>query len=366
MEWGKKKMAKDTQSRKWQVTMNNPEEKGFTHDALKMALDSLPNVIYWCMADEVGAENSTYHTHIYFCCKNGVKFSRVQKLFTGGHFEPANGTSEENRNYIFKLGKWADDKKADTRLPDTQEEFGEMPAERQGARNDLTALYGMIKDGMSNFDILEANCDYMMDLDKIEKVRQTYREELYKDVWRDLEVVYIFGETGTGKTRGVMEKYGMRNVYRVTDYQHPFDSYKGQDVVVFEEFRSDLRISEMLNYLDGYALELPSRYSNKIACYTKVYMISNISLKDQYRKIRKEQPETFKAFIRRIDEVHEYEGSQIIKYSPETFIKTDDWHHFRTDGEIENILNLSLYKDAKKELSRTVESTEELALISEN
>ena len=28
-------MAKDTQSRKWQLTINNPVEHGFTHDKIK-------------------------------------------------------------------------------------------------------------------------------------------------------------------------------------------------------------------------------------------------------------------------------------------------------------------------------------------
>ncbi len=32
---------------------------------------------------------------------------------------------------------------------------------------------------------------------------------------------------------------------------------KGQDVIVFEEFRSSLKIQDMLNYLDGYPCELP-------------------------------------------------------------------------------------------------------------
>ena len=56
-------MEKDTQSRKWQITINNPLEKGFTHDRIKEILSSL-KLVYWCMADEIG-ENGTYHTHIY-------------------------------------------------------------------------------------------------------------------------------------------------------------------------------------------------------------------------------------------------------------------------------------------------------------
>ena len=35
-----------TQSRKWQITINNPVEKGFTHDRLKEILAGMKSVIY--------------------------------------------------------------------------------------------------------------------------------------------------------------------------------------------------------------------------------------------------------------------------------------------------------------------------------
>ena len=100
-----------------------------------------------------------------------------------------------------------------------------------------------------------------------------------------------------------MEKYGYDKVFRVTDYEHPFDGYKGQEVIVFEEFRSSIRIGEMLNYVDGYPVELRCRYANKVACFTKVYIISNIALTEQYTDIQKYQPETWNAFLRRINKV---------------------------------------------------------------
>ena len=59
----------------------------------------------------------------------------------------------------------------------------------------------------------------------------------------------------------------------------------------------------MLNYLDGYPLELPCRYANKYACYTKVFLISNIPLTDQYSDDRSENTS---AFIRRINKVKHY------------------------------------------------------------
>ena len=100
-----------------------------------------------------------------------------------------------------------------------------------------------------------------------------------------------------------MEQYGYSNVYRVTDYAHPFDGYKGQDVLIFEEFRSSLPIKDMLVYLDGYPVALPCRYANKEACFTKVYILTNIPLEKQYCNIQREEPETWDAFCRRIHHV---------------------------------------------------------------
>lgn len=140
----------------------------------------------------------------------------------------------------------------------------------------------------------------MLNLEKIDKARQTILEAKYRKSFRELQVTYIHGETGTGKTRGVMEEYGYENVFRVTDYEHPFDNYMQQPVIVFEEFRSSLKCQDMLNYLDGYPLELPCRYQNKRACYTKVFIISNIPIWEQYPTIQRDFPETWRAFMRRI------------------------------------------------------------------
>lgn len=152
----------------------------------------------------------------------------------------------------------------------------------------MSELYQMVLDNMTNAEILAQNQDYILQIDKIDKVRTTILTEKYKETVRlDLKVVYISGATGTGKTRGVLEKNGYSNVYRVTDYLHPFDSYNGQPVIAFDEFRSSLRIKEMLLFCDIYPIELPSRYTNKYACYNKVYIISNWSLENSIMKSRR-------------------------------------------------------------------------------
>lgn len=305
------------------MTVNNPKEKDLDHESIKKLIMDIKDVDYWCMCDEVG-KNGTYHTHLFLYRKNPVRFSKVKKSFPAAHIDKAYGTSQDNRDYIRKEGKHKDTDKADTNLKETFEESGEMPMEHQGKRNDLTMLYDWIKQGLSNYEILEENPEYMADLDKIERCRQIVKQEEFKRKFRTLTVEYYYGKTGSGKTRGIMERYGYENVHRVTDIQHPWDSYRGQDVVIFEEFHSDFyRITDMLNYLDGYPLELPCRYNNKQACYTKVYLLSNRKLEDQYRDIKREDPETWDAFCRRIHTVKIFDDKDHIR----EFYSTSDYFH---------------------------------------
>ena len=93
----------------------------------------------------------------------------------------------------------------------------------------------------------------------------------------------------------------------MTDYQHPFDGYECQNVMVFEEFRSGFRISDVLNYMDIYPIQLPARYSNKFACYHYLYFISNLTLEEQYQDVQRESKESWNAFLRRIHEVQVFQ-----------------------------------------------------------
>lgn len=295
------------QSRKWLLTINNPNNWGITENGIKEALSDFKSIVYYCYAKEVGVLEETPHYHIFCCFSSAVRFTTIKNKFPTAHLDICKGTCSDNKAYVFKEGaKWRDLEKSDTKHHDIKShyEYGEMPVERQGARNDLQDLLDMIVEGKSDYDILQSNANYLLQLDKIEKVRQAMTSELYKRKWRELEVTYISGLPGVGKTRYVMESVGFDKVYRVTDYSHPFDNYKGQDVLLFDEFRSSLTITDMLNYLDGYPLELPSRYTNKVACYTKVYLISNIPLEKQYTNVQINEPITFSAFCRRINKVY--------------------------------------------------------------
>lgn len=71
----------DTQSRKYQLTINNPKDKQLDHDALKIKLAQLKSAIYWCMSDEIGLEAQTPHTHIFIQLRSPARFSRIKSCF---------------------------------------------------------------------------------------------------------------------------------------------------------------------------------------------------------------------------------------------------------------------------------------------
>lgn len=296
-------MNEQGMSRKWLLTINNPVEKGYTHDKLIEIMEQFKGVTYYCMSDEIGLETKTYHTHLFIYAPNGVRFNTIQKRVPNCHIDYCKGTAQQNRDYVFKEGKYSGTDKEDTRVDGTQLEWGEMPVERQGRRNDIVDLYDMIANGMSDFQILDTSPDYMLNLNQIRQTRQVIRSEKFKNTFRQLITTYIWGSTGGGKTRYVMEKYGYENVYRVTNYKHPFDDYRGQDVVLFDEFRSSLPLADMLKYLDGYPVVLPCRFADTQACFTKVYFTTNIPLDKQYVNIQRDEIESYKAFLRRIHKV---------------------------------------------------------------
>ena len=303
------------QSKKWLLVINNPQDCGLDHARLQEIL-SLFHPLYYCMADET-ATTGTYHTHVYLFTHSPVRFSTLKNRLPTAHIEKAYGSSRENRDYITKSGKWANTDKSETSVAGTFFEFGKLPTEAEEKSPVMQQLLHNVKDGMTNTEIVEQTPSMAFRIREIDVLRQTLLAEQYSVENRKLEVTYLYGSTGVGKTRGIYERHNPRSIYRVTNYRAgrgiSFDGYHGQDVLVFEEFSGQIPIEDMLNYLDIYPLSLPARYNDKTACYTTVYITSNLPLEKQYSSEQWDRPETWRAFLRRIHNVIEYlpDGSTV-------------------------------------------------------
>lgn len=271
---------------------------------------SFKNCIYWCMCAEIG-EEGTYHIHIFIYCTGGILFTTMQKKFPGAHLESCKGTAQENRDYIRKEGKWENDKKKETNLISTFYEVGDCPEESQGRRSDYHTVFDMIRDGCSNVEIYEKVPHMITKGAFLDRVRNELLEEQFKDIIRDVEVYYVYGVTGAGKTYGILDKYGISNVCRIDEYTNPFDKYEGQDVLLLDEYRGQLKISELLVLLEGYPMKLRARYADRQACFTKVFIASNEPLYELYPNVQVNNPETWKAFLRRINSIVYFSAREV-------------------------------------------------------
>lgn len=301
-------MAANPQSRKWMLTINNPQDCGLTHGDMTAILNLFcPD--YFCLADEI-ASTGTFHTHIFLYSRSPIRFSTVKSRFPTAHIEKAFGSAGDNRDYIRKEGKWADSEKSETSVAGSFYEWGTLPGEGEEKAPRMYKLLQSVKDGLSTTEIIDDAPSFAFRSRDIDTLREIYLAERYRRQSREVTVAYLFGASGTGKTSGIYRAHPASEICRITDYNGRnglrFDGYHGQDVLVFEEFCSQIPVESMLNYLDVYPLFLPARYNDRIACYTKVYITSNLPLEAQYADVQRSRPETWNAFLRRIHHVFAY------------------------------------------------------------
>ena len=160
----------NSQSRKWLLTINNPQDSGMTHaEIIDRAQKFNPD--YFCMADEIGA-SGTYHTHIYLYSSSPMRFGTVKRRFPTAHIDKANGTSKENRDYIRKEGKWADTAKAETRVEGTFCEFGTLPTEAQEKSPRMAQLMQDVTDGFTTKEIRQNNPNFAFNIRDIDALRE--------------------------------------------------------------------------------------------------------------------------------------------------------------------------------------------------
>lgn len=316
------------QSRKWLLTIQKPTESGLTNDYVNSTLQSLVSLDYYCFSREL-ATTGTEHMHIFIYSASPTRFSTIKRKFPTSHIDKAYGSCIDNRTYIRKEGKWASTSKAETSILGSFFEWGEIPKEMEEKNPQKSKLIESIQSGMTTAQIIMANPNYLFHSNDINTLRETLLSEKYATINRNITVTYIYGETGVGKSRYVFEHHSYLDICRITNYgsisnSTKFDNYHGQDVLVFDEFHAQIPLPSMLNILDIYPLQLPARYNDRTACYTQIYLISNLALNAQYVAYQKNDSSTWNAFIRRISCVKEIKkkgvSSVIIEHNKKEYL----------------------------------------------
>lgn len=291
-------MSENLQARKFQITLNRPLEKGWNHEAIKKALMSLASFVYCCMADEIGAKG-TPHTHAFVIFENPKSFKTIQRALNGvAHIEVCRGSNTQNREYIMKGGKWLDSDKKDTVLEGTFEEVGELPEDRRiesiTPRKEaeiFDLIESLLDEGNSPKAIL-ARGAFMHKYRHV--IRSAYYAKRLAETppYRNVNVVFHTGPSGSGKSHEyvkLVEEFGADNVYLLTDYANGatggFDGYNGEPILFMEEFKGNIPFSLFLQLLDGYPVDIHSRYSNCRALWNTVIIASIYGIEELYRNM---------------------------------------------------------------------------------
>ena len=294
-------MPRTTSSIAFHCVIQNPAQKGITKETLQTQLRNINTITFFAFGAHVAPTTGTEHIHCYVRFKNSTTFPRVKNLLPEGtHIERAIGNAAQNIDYIINKGPHED---KDTFIEGSfVQSAPEVPddALRHMTSNDVIQA---LESGESPISILRKSPSLVRfnKFSDLQDIEAALLEDQYGTQPRDLEVIYVQGPSRSGKTYAIRDTYGYENVYvALMCTPHPFDSYRGQDVILFDEFRSEVKLAMMLVYLDKYPCALEARYRNRTAAYTKAFVVSNWDFELQYKKERKEDLAAWRARFHRI------------------------------------------------------------------
>jgi len=300
-------IKKDSKCRSWFCVFNNPAEHGIegtpaeiVEKVIEIWIEDNPQrtcAVAYCISKE-----GLHHLHAVLEDDNENRFSALKKLYPGMHIEPTKGNKRQAEDYIKKEGKYSD----------TSEEIvylgrhGEIKG-AQGQRRDLGVVEKLLEQGKTPNEIFDMNISYR----RYEKmIKDAYFRKRWKETpaIRKITVYWHLGKSGTGKSYEMiklMQEKGSEGVYLITDYDNGFDKYGGEKVLFMDEFRGQIKYTQLLTILDVYRAQIRCRYTNVYALWEEVHITSVMHPEEIYKKMVTEnrKVDTIEQLIRRIDYV---------------------------------------------------------------
>lgn len=220
----------NARSRSWCYTLNNYTDAVLDH------LSAVTST-YHCYGLESAPTTGTKHVQGYIHFENCKSFNSVKRILgSSPHLERAKGSAADNRKYCSKDGDF--------------HEFGTIPA--QGRRNDLTRLKSELVGHNSLRGVL-AN-DYNLQCVRYAEKWLTYNELPRSLTPEQRDVTWIYGPTGTGKSRWAFDCTDTNDTYVACGTAQWWDGYDGQSCVILDDFRGSFcKFSILLKILDLYA-----------------------------------------------------------------------------------------------------------------
>lgn len=222
--------------RDWVFTLNNPTGPLEIFDETKMTY-----LIY----QKERSESNTEHYQGFICLKRQQRMSYMKKLIPRAHWEHRHGTREQAMEYC---------KKEDSRIEDPIE-HGVLV--KSGHRTDIETAMQLIASGANELSVAEEMPSFWM---RNHRALNRYRLLKCKRVVPEdgINVIWLHGPPGTGKSRWVHETYP--DAYWKPPESKWFDGYDGEEVIVLDDFRQNwMTFSYLLRLIDRYPFQVETK-----------------------------------------------------------------------------------------------------------
>lgn len=233
---------------------------------------------YLVFAKEVG-EQGTPHLQGFVQLKSKARLPQLHKKLPRVHWEVARGSAKDNRTYI--IGPYSKNGKEKPFNAD-HEEHGRMP--EQGKRNDLQQFASDIKNNKRGIDLEEDHLEVLAKYPRLEqrlvstdderRAQQQFKDKLFP------EVHVIWGAPGSGKSRTVYDKFPVESIYELNIGDGStksiwWDTYRGQDIILINDYAGELPYKYFLRFLDIYPFRMQTKGGHCWRLATKIYLTAN-------------------------------------------------------------------------------------------
>ena len=268
-------------------TCNNPE------GLLEFDEENMHFLVY---QEEVG-DSGTHHFQGYCEFLEQLSFSQVVNLLScpSVHIERRRGTQEQAIAYA---------EKEDSRI-DGPYRFG--TPRTQGKRVDLEAFKNEVFDGKRKRDMIH---DHYQIIARYPRFYDTLTMMNRPERTTNLVVTLLYGQTGLGKTRSVMERFGLDIDFFVAPLNNGtmwYDTYDGHKTVLLDDFSgaaSHISLCSLLRLLDRYPVLVPTKGSHTWWLPEQIFVTTNLLPKDWFKW--ENRGEQYKAMARRFHKVFVY------------------------------------------------------------
>lgn len=246
------------QSRYWCFTLNNPQQQLFLDG------NDQPSFAIWQY--ERGA-SGTHHFQGYVEYAAIRRRAQVARHIGGGcHLESRRGTQLEAISYC---------RKAESRV-DGPWRLGAPTTDVQGANTGLKLFVQRLKDGEVLSQVaIEDGATYVRNCRGLAALADLF----FSPSFRSVSCYYLYGATGCGKSSLVYDAFGYANVYALADKDPVwFDGYRGQDVLLIDEYQGLPREEALLRCLDGHPYSARYKGGFVNARWSVVVLCSNYDL----------------------------------------------------------------------------------------